>query len=251
VTARELMLALAKVKPEDEILFLHDGTVSAEGLYSLWYAGPGAFEGEPEPVDAFVISASSLRAEGEQGSMTLPLRVGPMAVHFTPCASRKIDLIVLHSMESSEKPNTAENVAAWFAGPKAPRASAHYCIDSDSIVQCVEDHDIAWHAPGANSRSLGLEHAGRASQSESDWLDEYSLQVLRWSAKLTAILCTKYRIPVRFVDALGLKAGYSGITTHAAVSDAFKKSTHWDPGPSFPLTKYLALTREAMEVFRD
>ena len=32
-----------------------------------------------------------------------------------------------------------------------------------------------------------------------------------------------------------LRAGERGITTHAQVSKAWKKSDHWDPGPGFPI----------------
>ena len=80
------------------------------------------------------------------------------------CGPHPIDLLVIHTMEAPEKPDTAENVAKWFAGSTAPQASAHYCIDADSIVQCVQDRDVAWHAPGANHNGLGFEHAGTAGR---------------------------------------------------------------------------------------
>jgi len=31
-----------------------------------------------------------------------------------------IELVVIHTMENDEKPDGAENVARWFAGPTAP-----------------------------------------------------------------------------------------------------------------------------------
>ena len=91
----------------------------------------------------------------------------------TPANRTTIDLLVIHTMEAPEKPDTAENVARWFAGSTAPQASAHYCIDDDSIVQCVHDKDVAWHAPGANHNGLGFEHAGFAAQAPKDWQDAY------------------------------------------------------------------------------
>src|SRR6476469_11249703 len=91
--------------------------------------------------------------------------------------SNPIDVIVIQTMESPEKPDTAESVAAWFAGSSAPQASAHYCIDANSVVECVRDTDVAWHAPGANHNGIGLEHAGRAAQSAADWNDEYSTKL--------------------------------------------------------------------------
>ena len=155
--------------------------------------------------------------------------------------------IVIHSMEAPEASTTAEAVARWFAGPNAPKASAHYCIDDDSIVQCVRDDDIGWHAPGLNSRSIGLEHAGYARQTTAQWLDAFSRRMLERSAKLCAVLCKRYNIPVRFVDGEALARYEPGITTHHAVSEEFEQSDHWDPGPNFPMGFYLDLVKQAMK----
>jgi N-acetyl-anhydromuramyl-L-alanine amidase AmpD len=161
------------------------------------------------------------------------------AAHFTPANRMSLDWIVLHSMESSEKPGTARNVAFWFAGPKAPMASAHYLLDNVEVIQSVRDKDIAWHAPGANARGIGIEHAGRASQTFAEWQDAFSMAMLRRSIELCAVLCRTWGIPARSVDAAGLLAGERGLTTHAEVSRAWKKSSHWDPGPAFPLAWYV------------
>lgn len=149
--------------------------------------------------------------------------------------------IVLHCMEWPEKPDSAEWCARYFAGREgpAPQASAHACVDSDSIVQCVPWDQVAWHAPGANSLGVGIEHAGYGRQELADWMDTYSQRMLDLSAWLVAELCTHFRIPVDFVDANELLTGAPGITTHAEVTKAFKKSTHMDPGKGFPIGDYL------------
>ena len=157
---------------------------------------------------------------------------------------RDSDLIVVHTMEAVEKPDTAERVAAWFAGPSAPMASAHYCVDADSVIQCVRESDVAFHAPGVNHRSIGVEHAGYASQSAEDWADPYSLTMLRRSAELVASICRRHGIPVRLLDEAALTRHEAGITTHAAVSRAFRRSTHTDPGKNFPLAEYLTMVLE-------
>lgn len=151
-----------------------------------------------------------------------------------------VDLIVIHDMEAPESDKTAENVAQNFRTTDR-QASTHYCIDNDSIVQCVRDEDTAWAAPGANANGLQLEHAGYASQRISDWTDGYSTAELGLSAQLTYKLCQKFKIPAVYVDAEGLKAGKRGITTHRAVTAAFHKSDHTDPGPNFPMDLYLSL----------
>jgi N-acetyl-anhydromuramyl-L-alanine amidase AmpD len=166
------------------------------------------------------------------------------ARNYTKGRSVPIDVLVIHTMEAPEKPDTAENVAKWFAGSTAPQASAHYCIDNNSIVQCVHDKDVAWHAPGANSNGLGFEHAGRAAQSAKDWSDAYSETMLRISAGLAAEKCREYRIPVVWLREADLKAGRRGITGHAQVSRAFKRSNHTDPGTNFPIERYLGYIKE-------
>lgn len=162
------------------------------------------------------------------------------AANWTPRSQpRQISWIVLHSMESQEKPDTAENVALWFAGDTAPQASAHFNVDANSIVQCVAEQDIAWHAPGANANGIGIEHAGRAAQTREQWLDNYSLPMLDLSARLVADLCRRYNVPAIFQPWPALQKGARGITTHREVSLAFKRSTHTDPGPGFPMDFYL------------
>lgn len=165
------------------------------------------------------------------------------ARNYTKGRSNHIDVLVIHTMESPEKPDTAESVANWFAGSTAPQASAHYCIDSNSVVQCVHDTDVAWHAPGANHNGIGFEHAGRAAQTKADWSDDYSTKMLDLSAQLVAEKCTKYGIPAVWLSSADLIAGKRGITGHVQVSDAFKRSDHRDPGTTFPVEAYLALVK--------
>jgi N-acetyl-anhydromuramyl-L-alanine amidase AmpD len=168
------------------------------------------------------------------------------ARNFTHGRSNEIDVLVIHTMESPEKPDTAESVANWFAGATAPQASAHYCIDDTSVVQCVHDNDVAWHAPGANHNGLGFEHAGRAAQSSANWSDEYSTKMLELSAELVATKCKEHDIPVAWLEPADLRAGRRGITGHVQVSQAFKRSDHSDPGTHFPVEAYLALVREQL-----
>lgn len=176
--------------------------------------------------------------------MTIPF---VQARNYTATGSRgrTIGLVVLHDMEAPEYPGTAMKVARWFAGATAPQASAHYCVDNAELVQCVKDLDVAWHAPGANHNGIGIEHAGYASQRRDQWMDPYSTACLRMSAALTQYLCDKYAIPVAFLDAPALLAGFRGITTHAEVSKAWRKTSHTDPGAGFPMDLYLAMVRDA------
>lgn len=157
---------------------------------------------------------------------------------------RNIKYIVLHTMEAPEKTTTAEAVANYFKN-SGVRASAHYCVDNNSIVQCVQCKDVAWAAPGANSTGIQIEMAGYAGQTSVQWDDEYSKALLENVAQLCAkILVPKFHIPIQYVSFMELKGQKKGFTTHKNVSLAFKKSTHWDPGPNFPMAKLLARCRE-------
>lgn len=161
-------------------------------------------------------------------------------------APRRIDFVVIHDMEMPESVTTAEDCAHMFATlPSDRKASAHYAVDADSIVQCVRENDIAYHAP-PNTHSLGIEHAGYARQTREQWLDDFSQRELRLSAQLMAELLQKYDLPLVFLSPADLVAGRRGITTHANVSKAWGQTTHTDPGPDFPINWYMDRVREAM-----
>lgn len=164
------------------------------------------------------------------------------ARHFRATGTRKIDLIVLHTVEAPEKDTNAEAVANYFATTDRT-VSAHYCVDNNSEVQCVKEGDVAFAAPGANHNGVQIEMAGYAGQGREGWADDYSTQMLERAAKLAADVAKRYDIPTVFIDAAGLKAGKRGFTTHAEVSKAFRKSTHTDPGPDFPAKSFMARVR--------
>jgi N-acetyl-anhydromuramyl-L-alanine amidase AmpD len=160
----------------------------------------------------------------------------------TATAGRSIDVVVIHTMEVAERKGAAESCARWFADPAA-EVSAHYCVDADTVIQCVPEEHVAWHARGGNTSSVGIELAGFARQSPAEWRDAYSGAVLRQAARLTADVCARYGIPLRRLRAADLVAGRRGVTGHADVSAAFRKSDHWDPGPDFPWAMFLRLAR--------
>lgn len=165
---------------------------------------------------------------------------------FTPVSERAIRLIVIHTMEAPEKPGTAIAVARWFAGPNAPKASAHYCVDDSNVVQCVQEHDVAWAAPGANMDGIHIEHAGFAAQTPAQWRDDYSRRLLETSSTLAAKIAARWAIPLRKLSVEEVRGGTAmGFCGHADVSKAFGKTTHSDPGPNFPWDDYIALVEDA------
>jgi len=168
-----------------------------------------------------------------------------------------VRVIVIHSMEAPEGPQTAENVAAYFAKPST-KASAHICVDNNSEVRCVADEDTAWAAPGCNADGLQLELAGYARQTRKEWMDDYSLTMLGRAVKIVAAWCRKYSIPARRLTQAELRAGHKGLTSHADVSAVYKRSDHTDPGAGFPwdwfikaLQEELSGKKEAVQTMAD
>lgn len=177
-------------------------------------------------VDAPIPLIPFIRARNFRGGRTAPVR-----------------LIVLHTIEIVEIAAAAERCAQYFATVAKPQVSAHYCVDSDSIVQCVPEADTAFTAPGANHDGIHIEMAGFARQTAAEWADPYSVAMLDRTAALVAGLCRRHNLPPQLVDASGLLGGAKGITTHGDVSKAFRKSNHTDPGPAFPMQAFLAAVR--------
>jgi N-acetyl-anhydromuramyl-L-alanine amidase AmpD len=156
---------------------------------------------------------------------------------------RPIRLIVIHSMEAPEKGTTAEAVAKYFQSGQV-KASAHLCIDNDSIIQCVPDNDIAGAAPGANHDGLHIELAGYARQTREEWLDDYGKAMLELAAQAAARWAVTYDIPIRQLTNFELGShAPRGFVPHAQVSAVFKQSNHTDPGPAFPWDYFLQQTR--------
>lgn len=166
---------------------------------------------------------------------------------FKHVTGRQIWWIVLHTMESPETAHTAEDVAHWFAGlDDSHKVSAHYNADSDTIVQCVKDGDVAYAAPNANAHGLHIEMAGRAAQNQGDWLDQQSQDMLRLVERLVADKCREYNIPVRKLTATQLQKGQRGICGHVDCTHAFGGS-HTDPGANFPWDDFIVNVKRLLD----
>jgi lysozyme family protein len=156
----------------------------------------------------------------------------------------RVDLVVLHTAECGETSTAAEAVAGYLVSTDA--ASAHFVVDNDSTVQQVPLGYVAGAAPGANDQGVQIEMCGRAAQTPEQWADAYSIDMLKRASTLVAQVCERLDVPPIFVDAAGLIRGERGVTTHAEVSKAFKRSTHTDPGKHFPMATFLAAVRSKM-----
>lgn len=162
------------------------------------------------------------------------------AKNFTKSTTkRSVRVIVVHTMEAAEKGDTAERIADYFRTTNK-KASAHICVDNNSILQCVLDNDVAWAAPGTNRDGIHIEMAGYAKQTAEEWRDPYSTLVLENAADAAAQYCLKYDIPVAHLTNEQLAdPSMKGLVGHAQVSAVFKKSDHTDPGKWFPWDYFL------------
>lgn len=160
--------------------------------------------------------------------------------HYYEGRKRPLRLIVIHTMEAPEGENTAENIAAYFASG-AVVASAHACVDQDSVVVCLPMSDTAFAAPGANADGYQVEHAGYAAQDAAGWADAASQAMLRISAAHTREIALAAGIPLRHLSDSELAAGAAGFVGHDQVSRVYKLSDHWDPGENFPWSQYMDL----------
>lgn len=169
------------------------------------------------------------------------------AKKFGPKRAGPVRLVVIHTPEWPESSSGAEGVAKYFHDdPDNRDASCHITVDNDSIIQCVPDSFVAWAAPGANRDGIQIELTGFANQSRTQWRDKFSLAALALAADATAQYCLKYGLPTQKLSDVQLKdPSQLGIAGHDQVSRVFKKSTHSDPGPNFPWTRFMLYVKAA------
>jgi N-acetyl-anhydromuramyl-L-alanine amidase AmpD len=153
-----------------------------------------------------------------------------------------VRLVVIHDMEAPELDKTAENIGLYFQHPDKP-SSAHIGVDNNSIVQYVKDSRIAFGAPGANHDGIQVELAGYGSQTQTNWLDKYSIAMLALASDAVAQYLLKFSLPPTKLSDQGLLAGAKGIVGHDQVSRIYHLSTHTDPGPNFPWDRFMLMVK--------
>lgn len=108
--------------------------------------------------------------------------------------------IVLHF--TANNGDTAKNNADYFANNANLRASAHYFVDPNGVVQSVKDSDTAWHCGKErggsyyndcrNANSIGIEMCSVIRNGVYVIPEE----TMKRAAKLTRELMAKYHVPV-------------------------------------------------------
>jgi hypothetical protein len=124
----------------------------------------------------------------------------------------------------------------WFASPSNTGSSAHYTVRSSDgfIGQSVHEEDIAWHAGWweTNKHSIGIEHEGYIGN--PSWFTD---AMYRSSARLSAYLARKYRIPIDRQHIIGHNEVPGCPGAGGGVN------CHTDPGRYWNWKKYMDLVR--------
>lgn len=145
--------------------------------------------------------------------------------------------VIIHTSEGSEGLNSAEQLAGFLGQPATATnvAGYHAVADTDMhVIRVVPDDRVAFAAPGSNTEGLHICIPARAGQTREQWLEGSSRSAIRTVAGYLLDTRDRYGIPVERLTVAELRAGTRGYADHAAIRDAFGRTTHWDVGPGFP-----------------
>jgi len=158
--------------------------------------------------------------------------------------------LILHATHGAEGIGKALACAKMFATlppdtPSRKRRSSHVAIDTTTVVQAVPWESEAYHCGHTgNQFGEGIELCGSADQTREQWFDANSLPMLDLAAHVIRWRCQVLQIPIEFRSATELRARIPGVTTHAEITRAFPQDTsHYDPGPHFPIHELLEAAR--------
>ena len=209
-----------------------------------------AFDPPTKPESMKVIPAQRTilapRRDGSLVALPVPFFQAKHYRAVPDSAPRSFQAVCIHCTENSELDGMARMNANLFHGDASPVASVHYFVDNLAAYQTLREEDVAYATGNSGPKgfdlySVHVEIVGRASQSLSQWSDDYSRLALYNAIGVFADVCRRRQIPPTFLDADALeREGYAGITTHNQVTLATKRpGGHWDPGPNFPIDAFL------------
>lgn len=162
-------------------------------------------ESPDSPVANRFVSAHPTRycTPGQTGSATCQTLSTP----------RPIRRVVIHALavpSTVQRSGVEAVVAGWQNAGRL--ASAHYLVDRDgTITQMVREADVAFHTPGNNRDSIGIEHADVCNDPAP-----LTTQLYGRSAALVRDLATRH----------GFAINNSTVAGHSQVNP-----NHGDPGP--------------------
>jgi N-acetyl-anhydromuramyl-L-alanine amidase AmpD len=145
-----------------------------------------------------------------------------------PADGLDIRYIVIHDTETSY-----DDAIAIFSNPLA-YVSAHYVVRSSDgeITQMVRTKNVAWQAGNwyVNMHSVGIENEGVAVDGAT-W---YTEQLYHATARLTRYLAERFGVPLDREHIVG----HDDVPGPTA---PFQAGMHWDPGPFWNWSHFMAL----------
>lgn len=136
---------------------------------------------------------------------------------------RPIRRVVIHALgvpSTARRSGVEAVVAGWQNSGRT--ASSHYLVDRDgTITQMVRDANVAFHTPGNNADSIGIEHADICNDPAP-----FTVRLYERSAQLVRELATRH----------GFSADATTVRGHSQVNP-----NHGDPGPFWDWEYYYLL----------
>lgn len=191
---------------------------------------------------------ATIRRKGWAGHTkfaSVPVPRPPVVVNFKSAShgTNKQKVIVLHSTESTDRPQDTTDVMGVLGYLKNEGLGVHYVIDGDGNLGIGADHrDLVYHASGANSLGIGIEQIGKASWTAAQWRkypNGKARKQLDRVAWLIAYISDVEKIPL-------VLSTTHGVATHAM----FPKGGHHDPGKGYPLGYVMAEARRIKKMWR-
>ena len=136
------------------------------------------------------------------------------------------DRIVIHAM--GENINNGKQVYSAKEWLDYLKLSAHYLIKSDGlIIQCRDDNQVAWHAKGFNTGSIGIEVLLEGEHDYGSFIDAIKVKWLKQAQYDVLVeLCKE------LMDTWNITS--SRIDRHSDLSPGRKV----DPGEGFPWEEF-------------
>lgn len=140
-------------------------------------------------------------------------------------------VVVIHATDNTAGASAEAN----YARTRPDKTSAHFYVDDGAVIQALDTGRIAYGCLyHGNHISVQFELCGRSNQ--------ISDATMRRAAPVVARVCREFGIPIRTVDAAGVRSGVKGICGHDAITAAFPEDNgdHTDPGGAFPWATFIS-----------
>jgi len=157
--------------------------------------------------------ASRFCTPGQAGSATCRGLVSPRSI-------RRVVIHVLAVPSTARRSGAEAVIAGWQNAGR--QASAHYIVDRDgTTTQMVREDHVAFHCPGNNTDSIGIEHADVCNDPSP-----LTIQLYERSAALVRDIAQRHGFAINAITV----AGHSQVNPN-----------HGDPGPYWDWEYYFLL----------